>query len=520
MVRCDREGFRENVRALELSGGRLKAVFEDGLIKEVQRRTLYGPHDVIEFEQSWGYYAPYEAPKDIDNDDDEYVDDPKSDRDDNPRQNSGAYIFRPATDAVHIFDREDDGFEDCEEIKHSVYYYETKLLSEVHREVSPWVRHVTRVVRDVDHLESEYMVGPIYGAAEVVTDYRVRNLRNKGVFRTDSNGRDLVERRLDHRPTWAYDKHQAVAGNYYPVTAAIQIKDDDRSAALSVLTDRAQGGTSLTEGAVQLMVHRQTREDDHKGVGEPMADTVGGREPYPPYGNARPIGQGVRVVGTHKILFSEDVRAEADRSFSPLHLFFGTSTRTERAGDEEWDVDSSNVDELSPFRRGRFTSLAGTEELPSNLMLVTLLRLRDLDGDGDDKNATVATTTTHRERFLVRVAHQYGVGEGDAGKDSPTLVMVRTLFPDHHLLGMVEKTLSNARTRADAVARRIKWTARDGESKTKNNDDDNEGCVGDADEKDDEFTFTVRPMRICTFEVTARRKSAANATSASKVKIM
>ncbi len=40
-----------------------------------------------------------------------------------------------------------------------------------------------------------------------------------------------------------------------------------------ISTDRAQGGSSLVDGQVQLMVHRRLLHDDGRGVGEPLNET-------------------------------------------------------------------------------------------------------------------------------------------------------------------------------------------------------------------------------------------------------
>lgn len=45
-----------------------------------------------------------------------------------------------------------------------------------------------------------------------------------------------------------------MSGNYYPVTAKISLKDEEKLLKLSVLTDRAEGGTSLKDGEIELMV--------------------------------------------------------------------------------------------------------------------------------------------------------------------------------------------------------------------------------------------------------------------------
>ena len=50
---------------------------------------------------------------------------------------------------------------------------------------------------------------------------------------------------------------EPVAANVYPVTAVASIKDSASAAEMFVVTDRAQGATSLSPGQVELMVHRR-----------------------------------------------------------------------------------------------------------------------------------------------------------------------------------------------------------------------------------------------------------------------
>lgn len=51
------------------------------------------------------------------------------------------------------------------------------------------------------------------------------NIKNNGVFYTDSNGLELQKRTLNHRDTWEWVKDEYVTGNYYPVNAMIGVHD-------------------------------------------------------------------------------------------------------------------------------------------------------------------------------------------------------------------------------------------------------------------------------------------------------
>ncbi|CAF4198082.1 unnamed protein product, partial [Rotaria magnacalcarata] len=48
----------------------------------------------------------------------------------------------------------------------------------------------------------------------------------------------------------------------------IIIKDEKEDLQLSVITDRVQGGGSIEDGQVEIMLHRRTLTDDGLGVSE------------------------------------------------------------------------------------------------------------------------------------------------------------------------------------------------------------------------------------------------------------
>jgi hypothetical protein len=88
---------------------------------------------------------------------------------------------------------------------------------------------------------------------EVVSRFST-DLQTDGLFYTDSNGRELLERKRNYRPTWELELTEPESGNYYPVTSRILIRDTVRQQELAVLNDRSQGGSSLNDGQVELMV--------------------------------------------------------------------------------------------------------------------------------------------------------------------------------------------------------------------------------------------------------------------------
>lgn len=78
------------------------------------------------------------------------------------------------------------------------------------------------------------------------------NIDSKGEFYTDSNGREMIYRKKNWRATYNYTNDEPQAGNYYPINAKIMIQDDKKQ--FAVLTDRSEGGSSLHDGEVELMV--------------------------------------------------------------------------------------------------------------------------------------------------------------------------------------------------------------------------------------------------------------------------
>ncbi len=88
-------------------------------------------------------------------------------------------------------------------------------------------------------VEIEWTVGPVAIddgiGKEIIMRYDT-DIESAAAFYTDANGREVLQRIRDYRPTWNYTVTEPVSGNYYPVNSRIWIKDDTRQ--FTVLTGK------------------------------------------------------------------------------------------------------------------------------------------------------------------------------------------------------------------------------------------------------------------------------------------
>ncbi|KAM4749190.1 lysosomal alpha-mannosidase [Rhinophrynus dorsalis] len=210
-------------------------------------------------------------------------------------QPSGAYIFRP---------NQSEPLPIAQKVRS--YLVQNSLVQEVYQNFSSWCSQVVRLYAEQPFVELEWTVGPIpigdFLGKEVISRFD-SELQTEGVFYTDANGRQILQRRRDTRETWKFQQTEPIAGNYYPVNSRIYIKD--KSAQFTVLTDRSQGGSSITDGSLELMVHRRLLHDDARGVGEPLLE-------------AGEYGVGIVVRGRHLLLL--DHPQESADQHRPLAL--------------------------------------------------------------------------------------------------------------------------------------------------------------------------------------------------------
>lgn len=117
--------------------------------------------------------------------------------------------------------------------------------------------------------------GHLGGGKEVVLQVNSA-IRSRSTFYTDSNGREMVKRVRNARGP-SYPKYvigEPVAGNYYPVNSMISL--DDGKTELAMVVDTTMGGSSMSDGSLEVMVHRRCLHDDGRGVQEPLNETMCG----------------------------------------------------------------------------------------------------------------------------------------------------------------------------------------------------------------------------------------------------
>ena len=182
-------------------------------------------------------------------------------------------------------------------------------MQEIRQVFAPWVSQVVRLYKNEPYAEFEYTIGPIKDAAhpqhgkEIISRFDT-NLETKSVFYTDANGRETQKRTRNFHPTWHYEDTEPVAGNYYPVNSRAFIRDENSGVQFTVLTDRSLGGSSLRDGALEVMVHRRMLYDDGRGVNEALDEP--GRD-----------GLGLIVRGRFMVLL------EAAKTSGKLHRVLG-----------------------------------------------------------------------------------------------------------------------------------------------------------------------------------------------------
>lgn len=140
-------------------------------------------------------------------------------------QSSGAYIFRPNSSTVF--------FPGPTQVP-VISVVQGPVVTEVHQTFSDWATHVVRLTKGSPYVEVEWTAGPIpidtpWLPADMSPDNKTRydrwgkevvvryssGLKSQGIYYTDSNGREMIQRTYNERgPSYPpLDVNEPVAGN-------------------------------------------------------------------------------------------------------------------------------------------------------------------------------------------------------------------------------------------------------------------------------------------------------------------
>jgi len=359
---------------------------------------------------------------------------------------SGAYIFRP------------DGNTPKDLPASIVRVTRGSEVEEVEQKFGDFASQVVRIYKgQTANVEVEWTVGPIPYKDNIGKEIISRfdsDLATEGLFYTDSNGREILERKRNFRPTWKLNQTEKVAGNYYPVNSRIFIRDKSRNVQLTVLTDRSQGGSSIEDGSIELMVHRRMFYDDALGVGEPLNETG-------------ISGKGLVVRGKHYLILESIESSAALHRDMAERLYMGPT------------VTFAPLVQTPPQYIQEFnTKLSGLKRwLPDNVHLLTLERWS-------------------KDSYLLRLEHFYEKNE-DAVRSKPASVSLKALFTPFDVITATELTLG-ANRNLDS-ARRLQWNVQNyGTTKA-----DMSSYVNPLDS---DLNVELQPMQIRTFEVKVRQQ--------------
>ncbi len=369
-------------------------------------------------------------------------------------QASGAYVFRP------------DGLEPTCLTVEKYSLNRAEQFNEIHQIYNEYISQTIRLYDSKRNAEFEWQIGPIpiddNIGKEIVIKFQ-SDLKSNSIFYTDSNGREILQRKRDYRPTWQLNNTEPVAGNYYPINSRIFLRDETSdkknsfNRQLTLVTDRSQGASSIQDGNIEIMLHRRILNDDALGVSEPMNETGIN-------------GKGLIVKGILNLIFNtSDFSARYHRELAhqinnqPL-LTFVTSNSTKY------------IKELSSWSGLKYS-------LPSNVHLLTLMKDYD-DIDNELKNS-----------IIIRLEHFYEIDE-DPVLSQPVTIDLQDVFNQTFILMGYEELALGANMNVKDLDERLKWKNVDQiKLPYKHNFKKN------LKSKRSSFTIELNPMQIRTFKI-------------------
>ena len=361
-------------------------------------------------------------------------------------QSSGAYIFRPSTQEPT-----------CLKVtKYSLK--QSPLVQEVHQIFDNWVSQTIRLYDNAQSVEFEWQIGPIpidlLVGKEVISLF-ASDLVSNGTFYTDANGREILKRVRNYRPSWPnFNQTEPVSGNYYPINSRIFIRDeyaDVTSRQLTLVTDRSQGGSSINDGNIEVMVHRRLLMDDSLGVTEPLNE----------------LGltlHGLISKGKHYLFFN------SSQSSAMLHRDKAHKVNMQPLITFVNETSTDLFKNLNQFK-------VVQQSLPENVELLTLAY--DFSTNVPGVNA-----------LIVRFEHFYEYNEDFILSQDASFDMKELFNSTFNILNFEELTLG-ANMNVDELQNRLKWTYNSQQATS----------ITHLVDKNISFIINLQPMQIRTFRV-------------------
>lgn len=308
-------------------------------------------------------------------------------------RSSGAYVFRP--------------YGPIKPASNGVRFTPIigEIIAEARQTFNEYISQSIRINRIENYIEFDWVIGPLptneLRGREIVTRYST-NFQSNSSFYTDSNGKEMLKRRINFRPTWKLNVSEPVSGNYYPVTSKITIRDEQQHLELAVLNDRAQGGSSLNDGEIELMIHRNCLHDDAFGVGEALNETA--------------FGKGLVIRGSHYLTFGY-----TDNRKAQTPAFIEKDIAQKKLLDS-WTFISPLQTTPKEYQKSRIMELSGLRTaLPPNVNVLTLEPWIGFS-------------------FLLRLEHVFEQNE-DPTYSKSAVVKLKDLFTAFEIVSVQETTL-------------------------------------------------------------------------------
>ncbi|CAF4257999.1 unnamed protein product, partial [Rotaria sp. Silwood2] len=345
-------------------------------------------------------------------------------------QASGAYMFRPWSSHAQPVSSQ-----------RTINCTKTKLIQFAFIVFNEWATQQITLYPEASAVEIEWTLGPVPiddgVGKEIIIRYDT-NINSASKYYTDANGREVLERIRNYRPTWNYSSDEPISGNYYPINSRIWIRDSQSQ--LTVLTgmndfvpsflrlistfesslDRSEGGGSMYDGSIEIMLHRRILYTDGVSLNEPLNETA--------------YNKGLVVRGKHHLLVEPPANSARLHRTGAQQLFMSPLTTYSLP-------DTSSYTNYSMSYRQTWSALS--DIMPLNIHLLTFDQLSP-------------------KEYLVRLEHYFELNE-DETYSQPVTIDLQVLFTTIGMIANVQELILTANLPVSDL-HRLEWITNNGES--------------------------------------------------------